>query len=318
MRHRQPTDTDDPETRTPAPGNEPPEPGEKAQRKIDLSVPQVAGSALAAVIAAKLASTLGVYGTILGAGVISVIATCGGPLFQQLLKRTGEQVRGATTAAKPKARQVPLPAPAEARDDRHTLMLGTLPEAAAPFPYDEEFGSATTHGTRLRGWKRPVLAAALVFGVTMGGITTYELVSGEDFSGTKGTTTFGSVVRGDGGGRQDAPEQPVQERQGQQPETPAPTGSASPDAEPDAGTPSTGATPDPGTGTPGDGATTAPTPDPDGSADGGTTPTREPTGPTTAPTAPESPAAPTAPTGDPGTGPALGDAPAAPSGDTAG
>ncbi|MEU2508119.1 hypothetical protein ABZ621_25845 [Streptomyces sp. NPDC007863] len=318
MRHRQPTDTDDPEIRTPAPGNEPPEPGEKAQRKIDLSVPQVAGSALAAVIAAKLASTLGVYGTILGAGVISVIATCGGPLFQQLFKRTGEQVRDATTAAKPKARQVPLPAPAEARDDRHTLMLGTLPETAAPFPYDEEFGSATTHGTRLRGWKRPVLAAALVFGVTMGGITTYELVSGEDFSGTKGTTTFGSVVRGDGGGRQDAPEQPVRERQGQQPETPAPTGSASPDAEPDAGTPSTGATPDPGTGTPGDGATTAPTPDPDGSADGGTTPTQEPTGPTTAPTAPESPTAPTAPTGDPGTGPALGDAPTAPSGDTAG
>ncbi|MFD6249630.1 hypothetical protein [Streptomyces roseolus] len=319
MRHRQPTDTNDPETRTPAPGSEAPEPGEKAQRKIDLSVPQVAGSALAAVIAAKLASTLGVYGTILGAGVISVIATCGGPLFQQLFKRTGEQVRDATAAAKPKARQVPLPAPAEHRDDRHTLVLGTLPGAAAPFPYDEEFGSATTHGTRLRGRKRPLLAAALVFGVTMGGITTYELVSGEDFSGTQGTTTFGSVVRGDGGGRQDAPEQPAPERQ---PRTPAPTGSASPDAEPDARTPSTGATPSapstgatPGTGTPDGGTTTAPAPDPTGSADGGTAPTREPVAPTTEPTAPETPSAPTE---DPATGPAVEDAPAAPSGDTAG
>ncbi|NML54147.1 hypothetical protein HHL19_33380 [Streptomyces sp. R302] len=311
--------------RAPAPGNEPQEPGEEARRKTDLSVPQVAGSALAAVIAAKLASTLGVYGTILGAGVISVIATCGGPLFQQLLKRTGEQMRDATAAGRPKARQVPLPAPAEAGDDCHTLMPGTVPGAAAPFPYDEEFGSATTHGTRVRGWKRPVLAAALVFGVTMGGITAYELVSGEDFSGTRGTTTFGSVVRGDGAGRQHGPEQPERERQT---EAPAPTGSASPGAEPDADTPSTGATPDPGTGTPSGGATTAPTPDPTGSADGGTTPSQEPTGPTSgpttgptapvSPTGPTSPASPTSPTEDPGTGPALGDAPTDPSGDTAG
>ncbi|MFG3194461.1 hypothetical protein [Streptomyces omiyaensis] len=326
MRHRQPTDTDDPEIPTPEPGGEPPEPGDGAKRKIDLSVPQVAGSALAAVIAAKLASTLGVYGTILGAGVISVVATCGGPLFQQLFKRTGEQVRDATAAAKPKARQVPvlpredgLPAafPAPARD--HRAPLSGVPAAPAPFPYDDEFGAATTHGTRLRGWRRPVLAAALVFGVTMGGITTYELVSGEDFSGTEGTTTFGSVVRG--GGQQDAP---GEQREEPGPQTPAPSGSAGGedrrDAGPGAGTgtpsaPPTGATPDPGTGTPSGGPTTAPAPDPTGSADGGTAPAREPTEPTTAPTAPVTPSAPAE---APGTGPALPDAPAAPSGTPAG
>ncbi|MFD8015691.1 hypothetical protein [Streptomyces sp. NPDC058955] len=325
MRHRQPADTDEPEIRTPGPGNEPPEPGGEAKRKIDLSVPQVAGSALAAVIAAKLASTLGVYGTILGAGVISVIATCGGPLFQQLFKRTGEQMRDVTTAAKPKARQVPAAPSAFPADDRHTLMLGTVPEPAAPFPYDDAFGAATTHGTRLRGWRRPVLAAALVFGVTMGGITTYELVSGEDFSGTKGTTTFGSVVRGGDGGQRNVPEEREEQRQrdqGDEPQAPAPTGSAGQDGtrEPGDGTgtdatPSTGATPDPGTGTPSGDATTAPTPDPTGSEDGGTDPTREPTDPTTDPTAP---ATPSAPTDAPTTGPAVQDAPTAPSGDTAG
>ncbi len=324
MRHRQPADTDEPEIRTPGPGSEPPASGEEARRKIDLSVPQVAGSALAAVIAAKLASTLGVYGTILGAGVISVIATCGGPLFQQLLKRTGEQVRDVTTAARPKARQVPAAPEAFPADDRHTLMLGTVPEAAAPFPYDDAFGAATTHGTRLRGWRRPVLAAALVFGVTMGGITAYELVSGEDFSGTKGTTTFGSAVRGGDGGERNAPER-EQRRQDrdEEPQAPAPTGSAGRDGtrEPgdgtatDAGTPSTGATPDPGTGTPSGDPTTAPTPDPTGSGDAGTDPTREPDGPTADPTAP---ATPSAPTEAPTTGPAVQDAPAAPSGDTAG
>ncbi|MFF9148887.1 hypothetical protein ACF1BN_28925 [Streptomyces sp. NPDC014861] len=339
MRHRQPTDTDEPEIRAPEPGGEAPETGPEKKRKVDLSVPQVAGSALAAVIAAKLASTLGVYGTILGAGVISVIATCGGPLFQLLFSRTGEQVRDAT-AAKPRARQVPSTSPdpsarqAPPAGDRHTLMLGTVTGPAAPFPYDEDFGTATTHGTRLRGWRRPMLAAALVFGVTMGGITTYELVSGEDFSGTKGTTTFGSVVRGGGdGGGQDAPEerrrqerdQQQDQERGQEPRTPAPTGSAGQDAEEgggtDAGTPSTGTTPDPGTGTPGGDPATGPTPDPSGSADGGTTPTQEPVepvGPTEPTTGPTAPVTPPAPTETPATGQAPQDAPTAPSGAGAG
>ncbi|MEU3399770.1 hypothetical protein [Streptomyces filamentosus] len=328
MRHRQPTDTDEPEIRIPGAGQDGPGAPEEGKRKIDLSVPQVAGSALAAVIAAKLASTLGVYGTILGAGVISVIATCGGPLFQQLFKHTGRQMRDVTAAAKPKARQVPAPAPA---DDGRTLMLGTVSPAPAPFPYDEEFGSATTHGTRLRGWKRPVLAAALVFGVTMGGITTYELVSGEDFSGTQGTTTFGSVVRGGGGGQQDAPEQPERTpdqeegEEGSGRQAPAPTGTAGqgdgrgagPGTATDPAAPSTGATPGAGDGTAGGDATTAPAPDPTGTADDGTTaPTQEPAEPTTEPTAPQTPAGPTE---APDAGQASPEAPAAtPSAGTAG
>ncbi|MBD0708384.1 hypothetical protein BU197_08235, partial [Streptomyces sp. CBMA291] len=223
--------------------------GKKDGKRIELSVAQVSGSAVAAVIAAKLASTLGVYGTIVGAGLISVIATCGGPVFQHLFRRTGEQMRDVTTAAKPKARQVPVPVPAAPRDD-HTLMLGTV---QAPAPYDEEFGTATTHGTRMRGWKRPAVAAALVFGVAMGGITAYELIADEDFSGRQGTTTFGSVVRGgEGKGQQDAPA-------GENDPTPGPseTGDGS-----GTGTPAPGGTtaPDGGTAT----ATLAPRPTPSG------------------------------------------------------
>ncbi|MBB4985233.1 hypothetical protein [Streptomyces nymphaeiformis] len=280
MRHRPETDGDEPEE------------GKKGSgRRIDLSVAQVSGSALAAVVAAKLASTLGVYGTILGAGVISVIATCGGPLFQQLFKRTGEQVRDVTAAAKPKARQVP--APAGPRDDR-TLMLGALP---APAPSDEEFGEATTHGTRVRGWKRPAIAAALVFGVTMGGITAYELVSGEDFSGKQGTTTFGSVVRGGGSTGHDAPER-------DRGPTPAPSGSAdgTGQRQDGAGTPTTGATSTPGGQETGTGTPSA-DPTPSGSAGEGTTPPPTPTGPTTEPTAP---------TQEPTTGTGQPEAPTAP------
>ncbi|MFD0256161.1 hypothetical protein ACFVGX_35230 [Streptomyces sp. NPDC127113] len=140
-------------------------------RRIDLSVAQVAGSALAAVVAAKLASSFGVYGTILGAGVISVVATCGGSVLQHFFKRTGEQLRVKRTAA----------------------VAQGAGRGAAPAP--GEFSKGTVYRARTTGWKRPVLAAALVFGVAMAGITTYELVSGENLSGGH-RTTVGNAFSG--------------------------------------------------------------------------------------------------------------------------
>ncbi|MFG2141705.1 hypothetical protein [Streptomyces sp. NPDC048650] len=77
----------------------------KKERRIDLSIAQVAGSALAAAIAAFLAGRLGVYGTIIGAGVVSVVATTGGSIFQHLFRRTGEQLKEATVTTRPKPRR---------------------------------------------------------------------------------------------------------------------------------------------------------------------------------------------------------------------
>ncbi|MFB7247422.1 hypothetical protein ACFCYX_33750 [Streptomyces populi] len=143
---------------------------EPRKRRLDLSVPQVAGSAVAAVVAAKLASYFGVYGTILGAGLVSVVATCGGTLFQHFFRRTGEQIRDVTVPARPKPR--PLPGP-----------LG-------------EFTEGTVYRARVKSWKRPLVATALVFGVTMAGITTYETVSGRSFSGDGASTTVGDAFKG--------------------------------------------------------------------------------------------------------------------------
>ncbi|MFI0263481.1 hypothetical protein ACH4OW_31155 [Streptomyces sp. NPDC017056] len=79
---------------------------EKKEKRLDLSVPQVAGSALAAAVAAFLAGQLGVYGTIIGAGVVSVVATTGGSIFQHLFRRTGEQLKeAATVGTRPKPRR---------------------------------------------------------------------------------------------------------------------------------------------------------------------------------------------------------------------
>ncbi|WP_206731336.1 hypothetical protein [Streptomyces sp. C] len=136
---------------------------EQGRRKLDLSATQVAGSSLATVAAALLASKMGVYGTILGAGVVSVVATAGGPVIQHLFRRTGDRLRG---SARPRARQVPPP--------------GGEPGPAVPAP--GEFGEATVHGTRVRGWKRTAAASGAAFALALGGLGTYEALAGTSVS----------------------------------------------------------------------------------------------------------------------------------------
>lgn len=384
--------------------------GAKAQRKkIELNVPQVAGSAVAAVVAAKMASSFGVYGTILGAGLVSVIATCGGSVFQHFFSRTGEQVREAAEKAKPRVRQVPVSAdgrpvpetfrapartgtgpvttswrpgvvtsegeattglPAGVADrvgdaartqlvtsvdvDRTQLLTsvgahdGTRPRTAADgddrtqllatvdsdrtqllspvsvpgatdatraLPRADETlplradgaGSATPdtetrllgaalvfdglpeeHSTpavqdrRVRSWKRPLLGAALVFGVTMTGIASYELASGDSFSGNDSRVLRPGSWSGSGsssGDRRDGT--PVR-----RPSTVTPSeGAAPPTGEP---APDTGPT-----ATPSGDSATRPTPTPSRSEEEPTpTPTPSDSGePTTAPPSP-------APSGD--------------------
>ncbi|MFJ5679188.1 hypothetical protein [Streptomyces sp. NPDC093097] len=76
------------------------------EKRFDLSLAQVAGSALAAAVAAFLAGQLGVYGTIIGAGVVSVVATTGGSIFQHLFRRTGEQIKEAAVTTRPRPHRV--------------------------------------------------------------------------------------------------------------------------------------------------------------------------------------------------------------------
>ncbi|WP_405978213.1 hypothetical protein [Streptomyces sp. NBC_00158] len=138
---------------------------ERGRRKLDLSATQVAGSSLATVAAALLASKMGVYGTILGAGVVSVVATAGGPVIQHLFRRTGDQLR---ESARPRSRQVPPP--------------GAEPDPAVPAPAPGEFGEATVHGTRVRGWKRTAVASGAAFALALGGLGTYEAFAGTSVS----------------------------------------------------------------------------------------------------------------------------------------
>ncbi|MFF0728192.1 hypothetical protein [Streptomyces sp. NPDC004134] len=106
--------------------------GEKRKGKIELSGAQVAGGASATMVAAFLASSMGVYGTIIGAGVVSVGATAGGALFQHVFRRTGQQLKDAAVAA-PKAlhkQTAPLHTPVRNRADDETRLLRTVEPAA--------------------------------------------------------------------------------------------------------------------------------------------------------------------------------------------
>ncbi|MFI5633201.1 hypothetical protein ACIA8E_28215 [Streptomyces sp. NPDC051664] len=279
---------------------------EPKERRIDLNVPQVAGSAVAAVAAAVAASQLGVYGTIVGAGVMSVVATCGGSVFQHFFRRTGEQIRevtvytretrdtrGAREACGPGSARRLADASVDATtvlrtvtaDPDRTQLLEPLTGngnrllASYPAAPDEEFTASTTHGTRIRGWKRPVLGAVAVFAVSMAGITTYELISGNDLSGGQGTTV-GSVVRG--GAQGPGPDDPAPSVSGDpgQGRTPGQESGGAPGTDsqdgqsrsPDAGQgdrPTTEPTPTPTPSSPGgDETAPAPTPTPKPSGDG--------------------------------------------------
>ncbi|MFD6275919.1 hypothetical protein ACFWFI_10140 [Streptomyces sp. NPDC060209] len=285
---------------------------ERKERRIDLSLPQVAGSAVAAVAAAVMASQLGVYGTIAGAGVMSVVATCGGSVFQHFFRRTGEQIREVTVQVKhPAGRQVTVrtretyPAPQRPEDDatralrtvepgadRTTVLRQFRPSEANPGeayrgdprPGDaitgDSYSDARTHGTRVRGWKRSALAATGVFVLSMAGITVYEMVSGHDLGGN-GRTTIGSVVGGErhGGTTSPSPSDSTgqeddsdQGDQGNDGNVPSSGSTTTPGTDPDE---DGGAQPDPSAG---DGSATDPTPTP--SASGGAS-TPEATAPAT-------------------------------------
>ncbi|MFI9274735.1 hypothetical protein ACIGXM_29095 [Kitasatospora sp. NPDC052896] len=195
-------------------------------RRIELSVAQVVASALAAVVGAVLASELGVYGTIIGAAVVSIGATTGGAVFQHLFRRTGEQLREVADRGPGRAvndlKQVPL------------TDTAPLPEAwrPAPEPSAEWSDPLVLKARRRWTWRGYALVSALVFALAMTPIVIVELAAGKNLhSMTTGQDGGGTSFFPGGGHRSD-------------PAPPATRPADQPDPGPSAGggaTPSTGA-----------------------------------------------------------------------------
>jgi hypothetical protein len=155
------------------------------QRRPEISPAQVAGSALAAVSAAFVASFLGVGGTVLGAALGSVVATIGGAVYSHSFRQAGEKLgetrvvtvvtRQRNGAVDPDPADLPLSDPADPVD---------AAEAAA----DETVLAEGDAPRRRLTWKGAVALAVLAFVLAIAAIEVAELVIGHPVSGGKGTT----------------------------------------------------------------------------------------------------------------------------------
>jgi hypothetical protein len=156
----------------------------------NIRMSQVLAGALAAVTAALLGSTMGVAGTVVGAGLASVVSTVGGALYLRSIQRTRDGVR--TVRAK-----------VVGRSGGTTVMVSPEDPADPPTPGEEV--EAEAEPTREapptpRRLKWPVLVAGSVLAFVLGmmAITGVEWIRGESLSGGAGTT-FGSIVERDRG-----------------------------------------------------------------------------------------------------------------------
>ncbi|HEV8562814.1 MAG TPA: hypothetical protein VGR06_41395 [Actinophytocola sp.] len=129
---------------------------------------QVITSGLAAITAALLGSTLGVAGTVLGAGVASVVTTIAAAAYARSIQHTRARVRLA-----------------------QAKVIGRANESQP----DGDTESSENEG-QPRRLSRPALivATGLAFALGMLAITGFEWISGHPVSGGQGTT-IGGIIR---------------------------------------------------------------------------------------------------------------------------
>lgn len=168
---------------------------------------QVLAGALAAVTAAVLGSTMGVAGTVVGAGLASIVTTLGGALYLRSIQRTKQGVRSVRNKVVTRAggttvtliEEGPEPGSDEHTDDEHT---------------DEEQPQATR---RVR-WPTVVVGSVLAFVLGMMAVTGVEWLRGEQLSGGEGTTV-GGIVRSGPAGSGDHDKAPPATRESTTPDT---------------------------------------------------------------------------------------------------
>ncbi|MEU8418146.1 hypothetical protein AB0C24_35575 [Amycolatopsis japonica] len=167
---------------------------------------QVTAAAMAAITAALLGSTLGVAGTVAGAGLASVITTLGGELYLRSLQRTKD--------AALKARVV-LTVPGR----RRVLDPGEEETVRLKPSEDEEEPTGRKFKPR---WAVIAGVSVVAFAVALVAITGFEGATGKTFGGGTGTT-IGKII---GGGQ-------AQERQDKHDTPPATSPSETKDDQPE-------------------------------------------------------------------------------------
>ncbi|MET8161194.1 hypothetical protein ABZT47_32965 [Sphaerisporangium sp. NPDC005289] len=205
---------------------------------LDLSAPQIAGSALAAATAAVAASFLGVHGTVIGAALASAGTTVGNAIYTHYIHRTKDRLLEAHSLITGQRESDELAERAEetvvARAGDEGLATAVHATVRDHGPADLPVGAGDPvrlsgrdgEPVRLAGgdgdshpaggndgdslpphrktgrrplWVTMIAAAVATFGLSMGGIVAFELVSGKPLTatvhGAQGSgTSFGGTV----------------------------------------------------------------------------------------------------------------------------
>lgn len=203
----------------------------KEPRKLELSTTQVVASALAAIAAAAASARLGVAGTFIGAGVVSVVATISSAIVGHSLRRTNDRMRTVVKTRAELARDgrgqaqripmlgriqptQPLPRAGDRQETGRTdaADLGVPPVDSATQGADSaadqdptpsvptvptEAESVASRFASVR-WKPVAAVCLLVFAFAVVGITVIELIGGRTLhdleSGKQGSGTSLSHV----------------------------------------------------------------------------------------------------------------------------
>jgi hypothetical protein len=170
------------------PENSPEGKAGKEPAKLSFSLPQLVGSAAAAMTVAYVGSSLGTAGTIFGAALASVVGAVAGTVYTAGLDRTGRRLGSVMERGWTRIRR------ADPELDEEVGLDGEAAPAAAGSPS----GGVEPPHDKGRTWRRVSLrvltAAAAIFAVSFVAITGWELATGQALDGGKGTTV-GQVVR---------------------------------------------------------------------------------------------------------------------------
>ncbi|MGZ5368384.1 hypothetical protein [Aeromicrobium sp.] len=207
----------------------------------DVSWFQVFASALAAVTAAWIASSLGVAGTLVGAALGSFVVTLSSAFYARTLDR-GRTLLVQTERGTIIERHVDEGEVSDAFDEAGDV---DSPVVAAEF----------LDAKRPLQWKTILVTSAIVLAVALAGITAYELIVKHPLGNSGGGTTIGDTVRG--GPKEEPTETPTTTEPTTRATSSTPRGSTVTGTTPPTAT-GTAATEPPTTSSSGTGATSAP------------------------------------------------------------
>jgi hypothetical protein len=191
-----------------------------SRRGPDISAAQVAGSALAAVSAAVVASFLGVGGTIIGAALGSLVASIGGAVYSQSFQRAGYKLGETKVLTVVTRARLGPHEPGEPTDPGHPgpsdvpVIEDPVTDDGAPGAESGAAGAGVSVPTvtteppkpgplpppggripRWLSWKAAVALTVVAFVLAVAVISLTEFVLGRPISGGSGGTTISHLVK---------------------------------------------------------------------------------------------------------------------------